>query len=139
MRRLVEIREHALRYPVTVCLWPASTCQTKAAKRPFTNLDELSSWAFVNRTAPACLMLPLHQSGRVAPTLYCPDHQSPQANWCRDSGSSRIGRPVSATSAFTTAGAIGGSGGSPTPPIASPDSMMIVSMRSGDCVMRSSG
>ncbi len=67
------------------------------------------------------------------------DYRSPQANVCRDSGNSRIGLPVSATSAFTTAGAIGGSGGSPTPPIASPDSMMMVSMRSGDCVMRSSG
>ena len=90
---------------------------------------------------------------RLRPTAHAPglagrEHDPPSdrrdpppghAKRCRDSGSSRIGLPVSATSAFTTAGASGGNGGSPTPPIASPDSMMMVSMRAGECVMRSSG
>jgi hypothetical protein len=121
-------------------LLAAPARHANAAKQPFTNLAELSDRLFLNRTPPASASAagcPSHWPGRTDSIFS--DHQSPQANLCRDSGNSRIGLPVSAASAFTTAGAIGGSGGSPTPPIASPDSMMIVSMRDGDCVMRSSG
>jgi hypothetical protein len=42
-------------------------------------------------------------------------------------GSFRTRRPVSADTALATAGAVGGRGGSPTPPMASPLSMTCAS------------